>query len=265
MTSRGSLRSLLLPAAGCLAAVAIVAGCAGTTQPTWTEPPAAQALPGPVTAKVAVPAVTAVQAHAAALPVGGTAMAGMAGMAAAGGTTAGGAGTAAGAAPAGSAASAVHVELTIVTGDMIGRTEYPAFIPSDIVLPANSTVVVTVTNFDDATPLAKGTEQYARAQGIVGDTFTVTPIDPKSPNGSAGATATLSALDPNAVSHTLTAPGLGLNVPIAPHARVTFTIQTGAPGTYVWHCFDPCGAGATGWGTAMKAMSGYMEGTITVA
>lgn len=260
MFSKRPVRSLLLPAAGCLAALAIVTGCAGTTQPTWTEPPAAQALPGPVTAKVAAPAVTAVQAHALPAPAGTTAMAGMAGMSAAGGTSSAG-----GASTAGTAGSPLHVNLTIVTGDMIGRTEYPAFIPSDIVLPANSTVVVTVTNFDDATPLAKGTEQYARAQGIVGDSFTVTPIDPKYPNSSAGASTTLTALDPNDVSHTLTAPGLGLNVPIAPHARVTFTIQTGAPGTYVWHCFDPCGAGATGWGTAMKAMSGYMEGTITVA
>ncbi len=148
---------------------------------------------------------------------------------------------------------------------MIGRTEYPAYIPSDMVLPANSTVIVTVTNFDDATPLPKGSEVYARAEGIVGGTFSVTPIDPKNPNGAAGPTRMLSSLDPADVSHTLTVPGLGLNVPIAPHARVTFTIHTGAPGTYTWHCMDPCGAGTSGWGTAMAAQRGYMEGRFTVA
>jgi hypothetical protein len=92
----------------------------------------------------------------------------------------------------------------------------------------------------------------------------VTPIDVKAPNGSAGKTTTISALDPNAVSHTFTIQALGINVPIAAHARETFTIHTGAPGTYSWRCFDPCGAGTDGWGTAMAAKSGYMEGTLTV-
>lgn len=168
------------------------------------------------------------------------------------------------AAPATSSAT-TRLDLTIVTGDMIGKTEFPAYIPSDFSLPANATVVVTVTNFDDATPLTGGATVYAKAQGIVGGTFTVTPIDPKTPNGSAGATRTVSALDPAQVSHTFTIAALGINVPIAPHARVTFTIHTGAPGTYAWRCMDPCGAGPAGWGTAMSARRGYMEGTLTVA
>ncbi len=254
MYPRRPTRSLLLTAA-CLAAVASAAGCAATDQPTWTEPPAGHVLPGPVTAAQPVTVRPVSGARALTRPAvasGSTAMAGM---------------TASAASAAGTGVSQAvdRVDITIVTGDMIGKTEYPAYIPSDIVLPAYSTVVVTITNFDDATPLAKGTEQYAKADGIAGGTFSVTPIDLKNPNGSAGATKTLSSLDPNDVSHTLTAPGLGLNVPIAPHARETFTITTGAPGTYTWHCFDPCGAGATGWGTAMSAMHGYMEGTIVVA
>jgi hypothetical protein len=54
-------------------------------------------------------------------------------------------------------------------------------------------------------------------------------------------------------------------VPIAAHARVTFTIHTGAAGTFTWRCYDPCGAGSNGWDTAMAAMCGSMEGTLTVA
>jgi hypothetical protein len=70
---------------------------------------------------------------------------------------------------------------------------------------------------------------------------------------------------PQGVSHTFTILALGINVPLAAHARTSFTIHTGAPGKYAWRCFDPCGADPMGWGTAMAARSGFMEGTVTVA
>ncbi len=160
---------------------------------------------------------------------------------------------------------ATRLDLTIVTGDMTGHAEYPAYIPSDFTLPAHSTVIVTITNFDDATALPAGMTQYATVQGTLGNTMQVTPIQVGDPNGSAGPTQTLGRLDPTQVSHTFTIPSLGINVPVAAHARVTFVIQTGAPGQFSWRCFDPCGAGSTGWGTAMAARRGYMEGTLTVA
>ncbi len=162
-------------------------------------------------------------------------------------------------------AAPTRLDLTIVTGDMTGHVEYPAYIPSDFTLPAYSTVIVTITNFDDATPLPAGSTQYATVSGTLGDTMQVTPIKVGDPNGSAGPTQTLGRLDPTQVSHTFTIPSLGINVPVAPHARVTFVIHTGAPGQYYWRCFDPCGAGSTGWGTAMAAQKGFMEGTLTVA
>jgi hypothetical protein len=162
--------------------------------------------------------------------------------------------------------AAARLDLTIVTGAMIGHTEYPAFLPSDFTLPANSTVVVTITNLDDATALPKGQESYASVQGTLDGTFRVQPIDPKDPNGNKGPARTTTSLDPaTGVSHTLTIKGLGINVPIAPMSRTTFVIKTGAAGTYVWHCYDPCGDGADGWGTAMAAMRGFMEGTVTIA
>jgi len=43
------------------------------------------------------------------------------------------------------------------------------------------------------------------------------------------------------------------------------TIHTGAPDKYAWRCYDPCGAGPMGWGTAMAARRGFMEGTLTIA
>lgn len=253
-------RSLLLRTSGVVVVAAIATGCAGTAAgPAWTESAAGHALPGPVTA-VSVPAVHAVAAvRAVARPAStGAVSSTSAGIQAASVST----GAASAAAPA---AGSPHVYLTIVTGDMIGRKDYPAYVPSSFVLPAYSTVVVTVTDFDTATPLPAALQVYAHAQGIVGDAFTVTPFDPKTPNAAAGPTTTHTSLDPADVAHTLTAPGLGLNVPIAPLSRVTFTIRTGAPGTYTWHCMDPCGSGPAGWGGAMAVQSGYMEGTITVA
>ena len=264
-------RSLLLRTSGVVVVAAIATGCAGTAAgPAWTESAAGHALAGPVTA-VSVPAAHAVAAvRAVARPAStGAVSPTSAGIQAASVST-GAASVSTGAVPASggagtAAAGTPHVYLTIVTGEMIGTKDYPAYIPSSFVLPAYSTVVVTVTDFDTATPLPAALQVYAHAQGIVGDAFTVTPIDPKTPNAAAGPTTTHTSLDPADVAHTLTAPGLGLNVPIAALSRVTFTIRTGAPGTYTWHCMDPCGSGPTGWGGAMAAQSGYMEGTITVA
>ncbi len=239
--SRPLLRRLALPILGG-AVVLAAAACSGASAgPTWTFGP------------VAAPAAEAPAAvdHA----------------------TQGSAPAAQPAAFAGQSSSApdpatqrtARLDLAIVTGDMIAKNEFPAYVPSDFSLPANATVVVTITNFDDATPLPTSAQQYATASGIVGGTFSVTPIDASDPNGSAGPTTTASSLDPAEVSHTFTVPALGINVPIAPHARVTFTIRTGAPGSFAWRCYDPCGADPAGWGTAMAAMRGYMQGTLTVA
>ena len=163
-----------------------------------------------------------------------------------------------------SASASASLNITILSDAMTGKAGWPVFVPSDFTLPANSTVIVTVTNFDGATALPKGSDLYAKAAGIVGGTFTVTPIKAGDPNGTAGPTTSVSALDPTQVSHTFTISALGINVPLAPGARTTFTLHTGAPGTYAWRCLDPCGTGPSGWGGPMAATSGYMQGTLTV-
>lgn len=236
--SHASLRSVALAFAGGAVALSLAACSGAASGPAWSFTPASV---GVAKAPVAAPASRGVPAAA---PTSAPA-----------------------AEPVAYAADPVtaHLALTIVTGDMTGKNEYPAYIPSDFTLPANATVVVTITNFDDATALTGGATVYAKASGIAGGTFTVTPIAPGDPNGAAGRTTAASSLDPTKVSHTFTIPALGINVPIAAHARVTFTIHTGAPGTYAWRCFDPCGDGPLGWGTAMAARRGYMSGTLTVA
>lgn len=233
--SRPSLR--LLPLAGLAATAFTVAACAGSSGPTWAFSAVAPVTPPMVAGPVGSPSATSGARHQ---PVSLSRTVAY-------------------------AARTARLDLTIVTGDMIGKTEFPAYVPSDFTLPADSVVTVTITNFDDATPLPASSRSYSKSAGLVGGTFATTPIDPRDPNGAAGRTTVAAALDPDLVSHTFTIPGLGVNVPIAAHARVTFTFRTGAPGRYAWRCFDPCGAGPNGWGTAMASQRGYMEGTLTVA
>ncbi len=231
---------LLIPTA--IGIAFAVAACGSAGQPSWTYPPTQPA------ARVASAQAAQLAAHAGI------------------GDAAGGANAQNIPAPLGSGAAApnaiIHQDITIVTGDMIGKTEYPAYVPSQLTLPAHSLVLVTITNFDDATPLPKGSEGYAKASGILGD-ITVQPIDTTNPNGSKGKPYTRTSMNPNDVSHTFTIPALGINVPVTAHARVSFLIRTGDAGTYQFRCFDPCGAGSSGWGTAM-ATKDYMEGTLTV-
>ncbi len=159
------------------------------------------------------------------------------------------------------AAPADHLDISILTDGQIGHTGYVAFVPSDFTVPANSTVVITVRNFDGNTPIPA---QYAAVSGTVGNTETVAPLKAADPNA-AVAGKTVNSLNPKYVSHTITIPQLGINVPIAGNSVTTFTIKTKGKGTYTWHCMDPCGDGHGGWGTAMGTKNGYMEGSFTVA
>lgn len=167
------------------------------------------------------------------------------------------------ASPARPAATAVqgapeHLYLTIATPDMLGSSVGPAYMPSSFTMPANSDVTITVINFDDATALPA---QWATARGTTGP-LTVASFDPATPN-KLGATHTVQRLDPSSgVSHTFTITALGLNVPIAPHSRTTFTFHTGAAGVYTWQCMDPCGSGPAGWDGPM-ATKGFMTGQVS--
>jgi len=242
---RPSRRSLILPFL--VGAVALAAGaCSGASAaPGWTFPPsAANSASGVAVATAAAPASAAPAATsgASAAPTAAPTLA-----------------------PAAPPSAPVSLNMTILSDKMTGKAGWPVFVPSDFTLPANSTVIVTVTNFDGATALPKGSQQYAKATGIVGGAFTVTPIKAGAPNGSASPTITRSAMDPAQVSHTFTILALGINVPLAPDARTTFMLHTGSPGTYAWRCLDPCGTGPYGWGGPMAATSGYMQGTLTIS
>ncbi len=161
-------------------------------------------------------------------------------------------------------ASPATLNLAVVTGKMMGNGALgPAYVPSNFTVPAHSTVTVTVTDFDTATPLTGALKAFAKVKGTVGGVMRVQRIDPQAPNTTIGPVQTMSYLAPALVAHTLTIPRLGINVPMAGQSRITFVIHTGNPGTYQWQCLDPCGSGSSGMGAPM-GLQGYMAGTMTV-
>jgi hypothetical protein len=154
------------------------------------------------------------------------------------------------------------VTITLVTDDQTGKAEDLAFVPSDVTLPAHSTVRIRITNFDDATP--QRPVKYARVWGTVGGTEQVQTMHKAAPN-SPGPVRVVRALNADTqVSHTFTVPGMHLNAPVLASGVTTFVVHTGKAGHYTWQCFNPCGTGKSGWGGAMSE-KGFMSGTVTVA
>jgi hypothetical protein len=154
-------------------------------------------------------------------------------------------------------------DMTIVTDDQTGRDGDIAYIPSNLTLPAHSTVRIRITNFDDAT--AQKPAKFAHVWGTVGNTVQVQKMMAVSMPNMLSKPRTVDALPAaTEVSHTFTSAGMHFNVPILPAGVTTFVIKTGRPGDYTFQCMNPCGSGKTGWGGAMS-MRGEMSGTITVA
>lgn len=164
------------------------------------------------------------------------------------------------------AASAQHTiptyNLTVVTDAQTGKAGYIAFVPTNLTLPAHTTVRVRITNFDGAT--AQKPAAYARVWGTVGGTVVVQRMMPGMPNMLERAHTVHAMPAATEVSHTFTSASLHLNVPVAPTGVTTFLLRTGKPGHYTWRCMNPCGDGAAGWGGPMR-MKGYMSGVINVA
>ncbi len=136
-------------------------------------------------------------------------------------------------------------------------------------VPANSTIEFTILQYDN--PTAPRNPFWGKVIGTEGGTIDV--------DGKA-----VSVLDPQTeVAHTFTMPNFGLFVPLAAvpdsatdtcsvapcsqdkaHRTITFSIKTGAPGTFRFQCIIPCAAGfAQGWGGPMQTI-GYMDGLMEV-
>lgn len=150
------------------------------------------------------------------------------------------------------------VNLTITTGAGPNGT-WPAYIPSEVKVPADALVEIRIVNLDTSTTIP---EPWNEVKGTVGGTMSVAPLDLGNPNHP-GTAAVVRTVDPAKVAHTFSVTALGISVPIEPKSLTTFDIRTGHAGAYAFRCFDPCGYGSTGWNGAM-ATPGYMEGTFVV-
>ena len=151
----------------------------------------------------------------------------------------------------------VQVNLNIVINQPGMQKDWPAYSPTNLVVPANSLVTVTIRDYDlGDTPLPQGSP-FTSVQGTVNGIATV--------DGQHYA-----SLAPEKVAHTFTIPQLHINIPLpgdapkgASYDTVTFTFHTGKAGSYTFQCFDPCGTGSSGFEGPMVT-KGYMLGTLAV-
>jgi heme/copper-type cytochrome/quinol oxidase subunit 2 len=149
----------------------------------------------------------------------------------------------------------VHTDIIINQAGL--KKDWPAYSTTNLVVPANSLVTVTIRNYDLGNTPLPSNSPFAKVQGTE--------------NGMALADGKIyTSLTPDKIAHTFTIPQLNVNVPIpgdgakgATYTTVTFTFHTGKAGTYTFQCFDPCGTGPMGFMGPMMT-KGYMTGTLTV-
>lgn len=156
--------------------------------------------------------------------------------------------------------ASTHVALDIMPVKPGGpAANYAAFLPSTLlIVPANSTITMTIRNFDLDSASVPEDSANNQVQGTLGG---VAYID-----GTA-----FTVLPRNGIAHTFTVPDLHLNVPIPGKSAsgqrfvtVSFSFHTGQAGTYSWRCFASCGDGPDEQAGPMAEV-GYMRGTLLVA
>ncbi|MEA2468717.1 MAG: hypothetical protein QOJ57_2843 [Thermoleophilaceae bacterium] len=181
---------------------------------------------------------------------------------------------------AAAASGEATVRLTLQTVPAIGSGRYPDWVSylvqdadggwhhsTELEVPANVTVEVTILQYDSATGLRD--PFWAGPRGVLDGEFVLdgTSYD---------------VLDPADASHTFAIPDLGLTVPLAgvaanatnqcqtapcgdtAHRTITFRFHSGARGLHRFQCFVPCGGGfLNGNGGPMQTL-GYMHGFLRV-
>ena len=147
-------------------------------------------------------------------------------------------------------------------------------------VPANSTITVTISNYDSATSLIN--EYFRHVHGTIGGTMMVNnkPMSEVAMDAP-GHTFTIQSVPnaPNPIFVSVPLLGVASNAPsvvnIAGNSYpkpnvISFQFQTGPPGTYIWHCYDPCGDSVYarnapfGFSGPMST-TGYMAGTLKVS
>lgn len=161
--------------------------------------------------------------------------------------------------PAAAASKTVHVSLvgkidanSGPAGTYTSKEHWPAYAPSVIHAAKGDTVVLTIKEYDDAPTALPAGSPYNAVQGGT-----------ETANGAA-----VTSVSNAQISHTVTIPALGINIPLpkAPQGGVTtvvFTFKATQSGDFTWRCMTPCGSGSNGMGGAM-AKYDWMKGHLIV-
>ena len=150
-----------------------------------------------------------------------------------------------------------HPTIDIVINQPGMQKDWPAFSPSNLVMPANSLVTLTIRDHDLGNTALPQNSPFTTVQGTIGNSATVDGQKYVS-------------LAPDKIAHTFTIPQLNMNIPLPGEGvkskdfnTVTFTFRTGGTGRYTFRCLVPCGTGPMGMMGSMQTQ-GYMLGTFTV-
>ncbi|HTI15972.1 MAG TPA: hypothetical protein VL461_15625 [Dictyobacter sp.] len=144
-------------------------------------------------------------------------------------------------------------------------------------VPANSVITIVINNYDSATPIIN--DYFRQVYGTIGGDELVNNKPVRAVNAEdISHTFTLQSTPDSPHPLFVSVPLVGVPddaptpVNIAGQSypqpnTISFQFRTGPPGTYVWHCYDPCGNDREppyGFSGPMST-TGYMAGTLTVA
>jgi len=146
-------------------------------------------------------------------------------------------------------------------------------------VPPNSLITVVIKQYDSATALIN--DYFRQVHGTIGGTMTVNGKSMSEVSADApGHTFTIQSLPDATYPIFVSVPLLGV-ASDAPNAVtingnsykqpnvISFQFRTGPSGTYIWHCYVPCGdqrgrEAPYGFSGPMSTI-GYMAGSMTVA
>lgn len=137
-----------------------------------------------------------------------------------------------------------YVNLTVSLNPMNG---WPQYSPANFTVPTGL-VVFTITDQDMPMSWSGcGCVVTGTVNGM--ETVNGTPVH---------------ILPSSNVAHTFNVPNLGLSVYVPGQSVVRFIVNLQNPGTFLWFCMAPCGAGANPYSTPPMGTPGYMTGSMTI-